>query len=914
MIAEAPIRIGSIPALAKKLQLARADESDLANRCGHAVFWIGAGASISAGVPSGRALAGRLALRIARGLRLLPERVDPSGKDAYEEALLALQNVEVIRRDHTLGSAYGDLFADLDAVQRRDFIRKVILETNHRQINWTHLALGELVRQRIVHTLLTTNFDDLLLDGLVRCDQLPAIIDGVESLTRMDPQPPVPQLVYLHGSQHTYDPRNSTVAVSETRNFTEAQGGLYGLLRQCSVLVVLGYAGNPGEGVMELLQHTCRALPTLPVFWVAHGQQDSLSDQAIQLLGQSTERWLIAGQDADLFFRELLRESRIGVPSWFHKPVDHLIQLAERIRVDDSAESAKLRDEVDDFRARLKELAPWWDRVGAADQERRELRQLLLSGAHEEVWTRLKGRALDDSTLLQMRADAAYELGRRGGREFLVQAVRDRSVALQNLATGTSEWAHAQECLGNALAAMGDAGDDRASRDAVAAYGHALSVQSRELLPLKWACLRNNQGLAWLALGEREGIAAPEQAIAAFEDALMIYRLDAMPVEWAASQCNLANALQTLAGVDRHNSEESIARLRQAVDLYTEALSVQTKSDMPTDWAMTTCNRANALLALDQLGDASTLSQALDSLDEAAQIVDRRSLPSHWALIRHTQGAAKLALGRRGDEASLRAGIVAIREALEAKRQDEIAGASIAISSNLGKALLELGRRGESRALGDALGILHDALEWLAADRSSSHAQDIEALAQHVFEELVRVASTSPAGTVSANAADASPLADRDGRRGASHVLVVEDDEMQQLLISSMLRTALVNVELRVQETADGALDDLARHRYDLMILDLNLPDMGGLDLFYAAKKTNPQLPIFVYSGDVRALATLRAQQLANPDPRLAVLGKHENPQEFVRLVPTLFNRRQGDVGVENARASMKRSDQATIH
>ena len=347
------VRPGTIAELGKRLLLARADEGDATHPHGRTVFWIGAGTSVSAGLPSGRALAGRLALRIAVKLGYVEAALDSEDLALHEEAFASLKRAGEIGSELTLASAYGGLFARLDATQQRDFIRRVIVKTNRRQINWSHLAIGELVRQRIVHTLLTTNFDDLLLDGLVRCDQLPAIIDGVESLNRMDPRPPVPQLVYLHGSQHTYSPRNSTEAVLGVRDLAQAQGGLFGLLQQCSALVIVGYAGNAGEGVMELLLRVCASLPELPIFWVAHGQQDSLSSAAFELLSGTSNGRLIPGQDSDLFFRELLRETRIGVPAWFREPVDHLLHLADRISVDVSPASVVRQIEVILFRAVL---------------------------------------------------------------------------------------------------------------------------------------------------------------------------------------------------------------------------------------------------------------------------------------------------------------------------------------------------------------------------------------------------------------------------------------------------------------------------------------------------------------------------------------------------------------------------------
>src|SRR6202035_5865229 len=49
-------------------------------------------------------------------------------------------------------------------------------------INWAHLCLGELVSRGFISTVLTTNFDQLVLSGMVRAGVLPVVCDGVESL------------------------------------------------------------------------------------------------------------------------------------------------------------------------------------------------------------------------------------------------------------------------------------------------------------------------------------------------------------------------------------------------------------------------------------------------------------------------------------------------------------------------------------------------------------------------------------------------------------------------------------------------------------------------------------------------------------------------------------------------------------
>ena len=69
-------------------------------------------------------------------------------------------------------------------------------------------------------------------------------------------------------------------------------------------------------------------------------------------------------------------------------------------------------------------------------------------------------------------------------------------------------WAMTQDNLGNALATLGERGDDAATQRAVAAYEAALEERSREQVPLDWATTQNNLGTALAMLGERGDDAA----------------------------------------------------------------------------------------------------------------------------------------------------------------------------------------------------------------------------------------------------------------------------------------------------------------------------------------------------------------------------------------------------------------------
>lgn len=150
--------------------------------------------------------------------------------------------------------------------------------------------------------MLTTNFDQLVLEGIIRTGILPVVADGIEALSRLSGKPQYPQVVHLHGSMHTYRPLNSDSDVKDTDKELLVNATLYNMLHDSSVLVIVGYAGGE-EGVMSLLIEAAKRLPDKVVYWVQYSPDPGkVSDKAQELLHCGKNKYLILGQDADAFF------------------------------------------------------------------------------------------------------------------------------------------------------------------------------------------------------------------------------------------------------------------------------------------------------------------------------------------------------------------------------------------------------------------------------------------------------------------------------------------------------------------------------------------------------------------------------------------------------------------------------------
>jgi tetratricopeptide (TPR) repeat protein len=300
-----------------------------------AIFLIGAGCSVTAGVKPTIAMAKDLILDAAEDLGG-PKKKTPI--QSYE--WLHRKRGDVWRLPRQTRAAlvdwptvYDQLFNQLYAPpdhQRRIFAEYTNLaETG---LNWAHLCLGELVRSRYVSTVLSTNFDQLALEGMIAANVFPVICDGFETLDRLEPAPSTPQLVQIHGSRHAYRLRNHTADIADGSHDARVRDSLGALLQAARIFVAVGYGGRE-TGFMSSLVSAAKNYPDKALYWTIRSDDPAaLAGQPRALLSTSRNARLLIGKDADTFFAELLRELGLEAPQLIREPLTMLLDQRERIR------------------------------------------------------------------------------------------------------------------------------------------------------------------------------------------------------------------------------------------------------------------------------------------------------------------------------------------------------------------------------------------------------------------------------------------------------------------------------------------------------------------------------------------------------------------------------------------------------
>jgi two-component system OmpR family response regulator len=123
-------------------------------------------------------------------------------------------------------------------------------------------------------------------------------------------------------------------------------------------------------------------------------------------------------------------------------------------------------------------------------------------------------------------------------------------------------------------------------------------------------------------------------------------------------------------------------------------------------------------------------------------------------------------------------------------------------------------------------------------------------------------------------------------REGGLRVLLVEDDDDNRELMGEVLEAAGY-VVLAASGGAEG-LRALVERGADVVVTDVGMPGMGGLELARAAKKIAPTVPVIIVTGyaDRDDIATARGHEVD------AVLVKPVDPDSLAAVVGQMVGRK----------------------
>jgi two-component system cell cycle response regulator CpdR len=92
-----------------------------------------------------------------------------------------------------------------------------------------------------------------------------------------------------------------------------------------------------------------------------------------------------------------------------------------------------------------------------------------------------------------------------------------------------------------------------------------------------------------------------------------------------------------------------------------------------------------------------------------------------------------------------------------------------------------------------------------------------------------------------------SDITSKTDRKEIKRILIVDDDEQIREVLTDLL--TIDGYEITSCEDGKSALEKIESHDFELMITDLGMPGMSGLELSGIVHEQNPDLPIAMITG-----------------------------------------------------------------
>jgi len=121
--------------------------------------------------------------------------------------------------------------------------------------------------------------------------------------------------------------------------------------------------------------------------------------------------------------------------------------------------------------------------------------------------------------------------------------------------------------------------------------------------------------------------------------------------------------------------------------------------------------------------------------------------------------------------------------------------------------------------------------------------------------------------------------------RPQSRILVVDDSRLDRELARDVLGSI---GRVAVCESAEAALEELARERADVVLSDLTMPGLSGVELLERVRREHPGVDFILLTADASVESAVQALRMGAAD----YLQKPVRPEELERTVARILERR----------------------
>lgn len=123
-------------------------------------------------------------------------------------------------------------------------------------------------------------------------------------------------------------------------------------------------------------------------------------------------------------------------------------------------------------------------------------------------------------------------------------------------------------------------------------------------------------------------------------------------------------------------------------------------------------------------------------------------------------------------------------------------------------------------------------------------------------------------------------------------VLLVDDEEGLRDAICKRLQKK--GMEVGVAGSGEDALDILSQEQFDVIVLDIKMPGIDGIETLERIKEINPDYEVIILSGHASLDSARRIVELGGSD----YLLKPYDFDDLLIKIETAFDRKKGSCGI----------------
>jgi tetratricopeptide (TPR) repeat protein len=240
---------------------------------------------------------------------------------------LASEFIQIIQDEYPRSYAYAKektysmCMEQLNESHRRQlFIDYVDSAT----INEAHLCIASLVKAGYIDRILTTNFDQLVVQACALLGEFPAVYDFAASQLLKPRFIPPKAVFHLHGQRTGFVLLNTP---EELQQHSRLLGPLIEDSMNERMWIVVGYSGTT-DGVFNQLVN---GSSSNSLYWIGFEDHPPPEAVAEKLLAKN-KAWYVPSYNADTFFRKLTVDLGIHPPDLVSRPFTHLEQILDKLK------------------------------------------------------------------------------------------------------------------------------------------------------------------------------------------------------------------------------------------------------------------------------------------------------------------------------------------------------------------------------------------------------------------------------------------------------------------------------------------------------------------------------------------------------------------------------------------------------